>query len=181
MTYARRDSRIRRYGTSVGSEYYGCELTRKNDYTTQTRFDSAAMRQYIRHLAEVPIELQSAEFDSTDVDTVNDISHGGLSFSSPRRFKVGAVVQMSITVVDPVFKAYARISWCENRGDYYDIGAEFLEVEDSFRARMVEQVCRIEKYRQEQREQHGRELTSTEAATEWIRKFASDFPGAGDR
>jgi hypothetical protein len=40
---------------------------------------------------------------------------------------------------------------------------------------MVQQVCAIEQYRQEQ-EQQGRMLNSQQAAAEWITRFAGRFP-----
>ena len=42
--------------------------------------------------------------------------------------------------------------------------------------RMVEQVCHIEHWKKEIREKEGRELTGEQAAMEWIKKYAKDFP-----
>ena len=58
------------------------------------------------------------------------------------------------------------------------MGVQFLDATDAFRARMVEQVCTIERYRTQVREQEGRELSAHEAAAEWIGKFAGRFPVA---
>ena len=44
---------------------------------------------------------------------------------------------------------------------------------------MVEQVCYIESYKKVVYETEGRQLTTEEAAMEWIRKYASQFPGSG--
>jgi hypothetical protein len=41
---------------------------------------------------------------------------------------------------------------------------------------MAEQICRIEEYKKEIREKEGRLLDGTDAALEWIRKYAKDFP-----
>ena len=44
---------------------------------------------------------------------------------------------------------------------------------------MVEQICHIEQYRREVLKKEGRRLSSEEAASEWIVKYASDFPDTG--
>ncbi len=42
--------------------------------------------------------------------------------------------------------------------------------------RMVEQVCHIERYRADVLEREGRALTGEQAAEEWIKRYAEDFP-----
>jgi hypothetical protein len=44
---------------------------------------------------------------------------------------------------------------------------------------MVEQVCYIENYKKMVYQTEGRQLTTEEAAMEWIGKYASQFPGSG--
>jgi hypothetical protein len=41
---------------------------------------------------------------------------------------------------------------------------------------MVQQVCSIENYRKEVETREGRTLTNQEAAAEWIKKHAGNFP-----
>ena len=63
--------------------------------------------------------------------------------------------------------------------DDFELGVEFLNADDAFRARMVEQVCYIENYKLTVFREEGRRLSLEEAAREWISKFASDFPEEG--
>ena len=63
-------------------------------------------------------------------------------------------------------------------GAGYEVGVSFLDAEDVFRARMVAQVCYIEDYRRSIARAEGRELSSEEAAGEWIARYAHKFPGA---
>ena len=58
------------------------------------------------------------------------------------------------------------------------VSTVLADTEDVFRARMVAQVCYIEDYRRSIARAEGRELSSEEAAGEWIAKYASKFPGA---
>jgi len=60
----------------------------------------------------------------------------------------------------------------------FEIGIQFLDENDSFRVRMVEQICHIEQYKQEVFDKDGRQLSGEQAAVEWIQKYATDFPGA---
>ena len=84
---------------------------------------------------------------------------------------------MRIAYVEPAFEARARVAWCRPRrdGGGYEVGVSFLDAEDVFRARMVAQVCYIEDYRRSIARAEGRELSSEEAAGEWIAKYAHNF------
>ena len=46
----------------------------------------------------------------------------------------------------------------------------------AYAVRMVEQVCHIESYRQRLSQERGRDISSEEAAQEWISHYAADFP-----
>jgi hypothetical protein len=80
-----------------------------------------------------------------------------------------------IPSVSPVFESNARVVWCLADASGYRVGVEFLDADDEFRARMVEQVCHIETYRQQVRESERRDISAEEAALEWIVKFAERF------
>lgn len=134
------------------------------------------MRAYIRHPADVPIEFSQVSEQDGELSQAQDISLGGLSFSSSQRLRVGSLVKIRIPVVNPPFEAEARVIWCLSRPDRYEAGIEFTSSQDAFTARMVEQICHIEHYRMWVKEVEGRDLDSEHAATEWIAKYAQDFP-----
>ncbi|MEO0444302.1 MAG: hypothetical protein AAFZ92_11295 [Pseudomonadota bacterium] len=56
------------------------------------------------------------------------------------------------------------------------MGVNFNSDQEAFSARMVEQACYIEQYKKDVFEAEGRVLSSDEAATEWITRFANQFP-----
>ena len=58
-------------------------------------------------------------------------------------------------------------------------GMRFLHDNMRFRARLVEQICHIEAYREVQKER-GRQLTDQQAAREWIGRCANRFPAQPD-
>jgi hypothetical protein len=125
------------------------------------------MRQFIRHPLDVPIEIRTDSRLPAGAFHTQDISLGGLAVHSD-------------VPVEPAFEARARVAWCRPHrgGAGHEVGVSFLDPEDVFRARMVAQICYIEDYRRSIARAEGRDLSSEEAAGEWIAKYAHKFPGA---
>ena len=143
-----------------------------------TRARVAAVRHFMRHPSNIPIEVLEGEADA-ERRAMHNVSFGGLAFNSANPLELGSVVAVRINFVRPVFSTTARVAWCAKVGALYEIGVEFLEASDVFRARMVEQVCHIEQHRQHVLKTEGRELTSEQAAMEWIATHAATFPQPG--
>ena len=135
-------------------------------------------RAFIRHTAGVPIEVRAVPGSEPLTLESSNVSVGGISFTSEVDFPLGSIIDIRIGEVDPPFEAHARVVWTSPEGDRFCIGVNFLDATDAFRARMVEQVCSIERYRREVEEREGRVLTAPEAAAEWIGKYAGRFPEA---
>jgi hypothetical protein len=133
------------------------------------------MRKYIRHPSDIPIEF-SVEGEAVGKQSLHDVGFGGLSFSSTERIPPGTQISISIPFVNPPFESSVVVKWCRKRGKEYDIGVAFSDPDDAFRARMIEQICHIEHYKREALTKEGRKLTGEEAASEWIKRFASKFP-----
>ena len=132
-------------------------------------------RKFIRHTVDVPVEI--VEFSgSRSEDHSVDISYGGLSFESDACLELGGTVFLRIATVDPPFEGEGRVVWCRPENGRFLVGVQFLDAETAFRSRMIEQVCSIENYRKEVERDEGRVLTSSEAAAEWIQKYAARFP-----
>lgn len=135
-------------------------------------------RQFIRHPTEIPVEIRPAD-SAGEQHRVRNLSLGGLSFHANHQLTIGSVVNLRITSVEPAFESDARVVWCRPAGQGFDLGVAFLDRNDAYRARMVEQVCHIESYRRTLVAQEGRTLTPEAAAREWIAKFADSFPNPG--
>lgn len=143
------------------------------------------MRHYIRHPADIPIEViaentQHALNDNTQsamkVEKLENVSFGGLMFQSSIPYTQSKVITVRINSITPQFEASASVSWCRKSGRYYMVGLEFTDKDTEFKLRMVEQVCHIMHYRKKVLETEGRQLGKDEAAKEWIERYASDFP-----
>lgn len=134
------------------------------------------MRNYIRHPSDIPIQFVEGEQQTSVSHAMNNVGYGGLSFNSNKPLQKGTQLHICIDTVNPVFEADGIVVWCKQEEGEFVIGIEFTNKEDIFLARMVEQICHIEHYKNEIFEKEGRKLTSKQAANEWISKYARVFP-----
>jgi len=134
------------------------------------------MREFIRHSADIPIEIiRDAEVQHTR-HALENIGLGGLLCHFDEKIEVGSAIKIRIDLVKPDFEIMGRVVWCNKLDTSYEIGVEFDGEKDTFKLRMIEQICHIEHYRKEVKELESRDLTGEEAAQEWIVKYASNFP-----
>lgn len=134
------------------------------------------MRKYIRHPADIPIEISSKATMNQSTDNLVNVSLGGLSFISGEEQAIGSHISLRIPLVEPPFETTAEVVWCQPVDGQFEIGVKLLDQDDAFRARMVEQVCHIEHYKREVLSKEGRDLDGQQAAREWIQKYAKSFP-----
>lgn len=132
------------------------------------------MREYIRHPSEIPIEFTVIDKQAGEVRSLHNISRGGLSFVSGKKVAEGALI--TIHIPGPNFEAHGRVAWCRKNNAGYDVGVAFVNSDDAYSMRMVEQVCHIEQYRRQVLQLEGREISGAEAAQEWIARYAETFP-----
>ncbi|MHB8345902.1 MAG: PilZ domain-containing protein [Acidiferrobacterales bacterium] len=113
-------------------------------------------------------------------DYLREIAANGLVFASRRALESGAVINLRIPAELPAIETTGRVTWSTPEDDHFIVGVEFTHRIDRFRARMIWQVYRIEHYRETVLKREGRELTRQEAAIEWIKRYAPDFPKLDD-
>jgi hypothetical protein len=136
------------------------------------------MRLYLRHPTDVPISYRLGDLVADRKDYLRNIGRGGLCFHSRIPIAPGARIHIQIPIAEPVFKADGVVVWCHAAagGGAYEVGVRFEALETEYSVRMVEQVCQIEHYRHQVLKAEGRDLTSEQAAVEWIQKNAASFP-----
>ncbi len=134
------------------------------------------MREFIRHPTDIPIEYQIASVKAGHHERLNNISQGGLCFQTDKALRRGSLVRITIPVREPAFETTGTIVWCRRADDHYDVGVQFADANTEFSVRMVEQICQIHLYQKQILEQEGRQLSTAEAAAEWVGKYAKDFP-----
>ncbi len=134
------------------------------------------MRHFIRHPLGIPIECHKAHCNPCQLNTLKDISIGGLCFQTPNALERGCLIRIMIPVREPPFEVTGVIVWCRRVNDRYYVGVRFADASTAFSVRMIEQVCHICHYQQEVLEKEGRSLSGQEAAAEWVSKYAQNFP-----
>lgn len=132
------------------------------------------MRRFIRHPTEFPILVVSMDSSDGDEATLCDISQGGLACSLQRELKPGESVALGIPSLQQDYKISGLVVRCRRYSDGYRIGIQFKDETESFKSKMVEQVCQIEHFRRELCRE-GRDLDSETAAREWIERYGSQF------
>lgn len=132
------------------------------------------MRRFIRHPTDFPILVSSEDGSNADQASLCDISQGGLSCCLPREFSPGTAVTLLIPSLQPDCRVSGRVTRCIPSAKGFLVGIQFNDRTESFKSRMVEQVCLIEHYRREL-DRDGRILDSDAAAREWIARFGSRF------
>ncbi len=133
-------------------------------------------REFIRHPASIPLAITVASERPSRLQPIRDLGYGGLAFASPSAIPRGTRVSIRIDALDPPGAIVGQVAWCKATAQGFDVGIQFLGDDTAYRARMLEQVCHIQDYRERIRIREGRELTKTEAAAEWISKHAASFP-----
>jgi hypothetical protein len=137
------------------------------------------MRTYIRHPADIPVQIEVQSHPQHRQRQISNVSYGGLAFLSDGCLETGAQIRICIDVVDPCFEAEGIVTHCRKKADQYLIGVEFIHRDDLYIARMVEQICHIQHYKHHVATHEGRRLSPQEAASEWISRYASTFPRWG--
>lgn len=134
-------------------------------------------RKFVRHPSDIPIEIMETDLHyEGNKSHLRNISFTGLSFVCQHNLKKNAIIHFRIPYVEPVFEADGRVVWSLEEEKGHRIGVEFLGEIDAYRGRMVEQVCYIEHYRRELGRERGEEVSSEDAAKNWIEKYAAEFP-----
>jgi hypothetical protein len=136
------------------------------------------LRKFTRHSTDLPIAVHFEELVASESSYLNNISEGGLSFNAMVPVDPGSVLHIRIPLNKPVFDFAGRVVWCTKKGLEYAVGVEFVSSDAAFRQRIVGLVRSIEEYRVRVNAQEGRNLSSQQAALEWIGKFSNELYGA---
>lgn len=136
---------------------------------------------YLRHPAEIPILLctkQESQPFNLHRQLNRDFSPGGLSCFSDAYITPGSAIDISIRLSLPGLSASGHVIWCQQEQSGFILGIGFDDPDQAYSVRMIEQICQIESYRLKQL-RDGRKLSDEQAAAEWIRLHAANFPAIG--
>ncbi|MBN1409038.1 MAG: PilZ domain-containing protein [Calditrichaceae bacterium] len=99
-------------------------------------------------------------------ERLNDISFEGLSFESDVAYRKGAILTITIPVTQPAFRVISEVVWCKPNGGNYKIGTKFLQIQNGYRMKMLEQLTFIETYRKKVFFDENRSLSCEQAYSE---------------
>lgn len=92
-------------------------------------------RRYLRHPTTIPITVTMADEKTVNLQALNNVSAGGLSFESEQPWKKGTAVSVSFhppfNFSKEVFKIFGRVVWCKKAGDNFEVGIEFMKPSES--------------------------------------------------
>lgn len=143
--------------------------------------NKSTLRKFIRHPSDVPIQVTLVEVPNEkktkSSDKLNNVGLGGLAYLSQQALPKGQHVKVFFPLLDKVHSLSGKVVWIKPLLQGFDTGIQFENTDELYSFRMIEQVCHIEHYRKEIEQREGRILSSEEAASEWIKRYAGKFPG----
>src|SRR5690554_1897034 len=101
-------------------------------------------RNFIRHPVDTPIVVTQASKAEDSLVDVSNISEGGLRCFVPNRIPLESFVRICIPTLVPPYNGEGIVVWCNSLKEGYEVGIRFINDDESFRLKMVEQICRIE-------------------------------------
>jgi len=99
-------------------------------------------------------------------ERLNDISFEGLSFESQSEYRRGTILTINIPVTQPAFQVISEVVWCKPNGGNYKVGTKFLQIQNGYRMKMLEQLSFIETYRKKVFFDENRSLSCEQAYNE---------------
>jgi hypothetical protein len=104
-----------------------------------------------------------------------NIGAGGLQFKSGRCLSEGTELEIDLDVEGRSFRLDGRVVRCEQEEGGYMTAVAFASPDERLKARMMEQVVRIEMVKQRMERRFGVELKFGDIAREWIKRYSSRF------
>lgn len=139
-------------------------------------------RRFIRHPVSIPLTYKifkkAQNADRKDVSGItNNISMGGLLFSTKQPIETGSLITIKMPFEDKVFNVKSRVVHCNksSAANLYSVGASFYRPYDAFKVKLIEQIYLIAEYRDLRSVQLGREVSLEQASKEWVKRYSQRF------
>ena len=138
--------------------------------------DNTAIRRHIRQVTGIPIEVTlDYQQGQVEEDEITNVSLGGLCFIANDKLDIDESIHVRFPILKQETRLSGRVVWCNKSNRGYEVGLEFDDPSELERLKTIEQIHHIEKFREEVRRRDGRELSSEQAAKEWVNKYAGEF------
>jgi hypothetical protein len=136
-------------------------------------------RKFIRHPLQYPLKTMIVHPEGQDTivkSSSANIGEGGLLFSSGNAIPLNSEVQMALKVEEREFSLDGVVVRCENSDDgSYNIAVCFNKPDEALKARMMEQVVRIEQFKDRLEKRYHVNCDFAWVAKEWIKRYARFF------
>jgi c-di-GMP-binding flagellar brake protein YcgR len=136
-------------------------------------------RKYFRHPIQVPIklrELAEQELPPSKFQS-EDLNDHGLCFYSGQGLASGTALRLAIPVEEHIFEVSARVAYSrkDSKTGTFRTGVYFEDMDSAFRAKIAEEILKIQEYRKKLSRTLGYEVSEADAARKWIEQFAKHF------
>jgi hypothetical protein len=121
-----------------------------------------------------PWQLELTLPSSLDTTPSRSSPSTGLSYLCNQPLDQGLLVQFRLPSISDQACSKLWVALCEPHQRGYLLSLRFMNDEQLYRFRMMEQLSEIYQYQQRMRRQ-GRHLDLDQAANEWINRFAASF------
>lgn len=137
----------------------------------------AERRKFLRTPLKIPVELQLPKDRIPIHSQTGDLSEGGLHFYFVRELVPGTVLQVKLHVAGRLFRLTGEIvySFRDEITGLFRTGLKFKEPASAFRAKIAEEILRIQKFREELSRKTGAAVSEEEAAQEWVKRYSKAF------
>ncbi len=118
----------------------------------------------------VTVRLASAKLLDNAASMTN-LSRGGLCFVSTLNLRQGDSIDIDLPSTQPVATLKAKVIWCRPQRKKFSVGAEFVDMSDARRARIIEMhraICTYQKM-------NNASGNTQQAAAEWLSLHAEKF------
>jgi len=132
------------------------------------------MRRFIHHPTEVPILITPEGSSDGDRASLCNIGDGVIACRLPHELPPGAPVTLSFPSLNQECSLMGRVVKCNRFATGFGVSILFKDAAETFKSKMVEQVCQIEHYRRKLLNE-GRALDRETAAHEWIELYSNRF------
>ena len=134
-------------------------------------------RKFLRHPIRVPIKLKIVDDNSFVKSQTADLSEEGMRFEWPDELSQGTLLDVTIPIGNRLFKITGQVVYStrESTTGLFRTGVAFQEPMMAFRAKLAEEILRIQQFRQKVSRMLGHPISEEEAASKWIKKYAEKF------
>jgi hypothetical protein len=141
-------------------------------------FESDMLEGFIKHPERFPLQFRRLRFWERSKIDINKTSNIGLTFSSKEYQKLGSIIEVTIPTRKETHCFLGKVVMVKESDQGFEIGVWLLNIEDTPKLRIVEQICHIELYLNDKRYKEGPFLSKEKITEEWISRFASSFPAS---